>query len=101
MRNIKYYRGKAGLSQKELAEKVGIDRHYLSILEGQNDNKVARRFGHKIAEVLNVSFFAIAGESAFRYMPETDEDIEIIMDLLYDKLSDEGKNEFKKRFITD
>ncbi|HEX5309636.1 MAG TPA: helix-turn-helix domain-containing protein [Solirubrobacteraceae bacterium] len=40
---IRHYRTQAGLTQDELAERVGIDRTYLSRLEGGGETRQLRR----------------------------------------------------------
>ena len=58
--NISYYRRKAGLTQLELAEKVGISRTYLSNIEAPN---VSTSFSIKtlfrIADALGVELVAL------------------------------------------
>ena len=97
MERIKFYRGKMGLSQKELAEKVGIDRHWLSSLEGRNNANVSKKTAIKMAEVLGVSFFELVGLNALRYRPTEDADRIVLAQLLYEEMGKEAQDEFKKR----
>ena len=38
-KNIKKYRKRAGLTQQELADKIGVSMHYISQIESQKANK--------------------------------------------------------------
>lgn len=40
---IRHYRTQVGLSQEELAERVGVDRYYLSRLESGRESQQLRR----------------------------------------------------------
>lgn len=96
MERIKYYRGKMGLSQKELAEMIDIDPHYLSSLEGKSYSQVSKKYAEKLAKVFGISFFELVGDKAWRYKPVTDQDKMFLMKELYKDLSDEAKDAFKK-----
>ena len=59
MSNMKYYRLMAGLSQREIAEKIGIGRQYYCNIENGRQNttlvtleKIARAIGCKAADLL-------------------------------------------------
>ena len=101
MERIKYYRGKMGLSQKELAQRIGIDPHYLSSLEGGNYAVVSKKIAEKLAKEFGISFFELVGDKAYRYKPETDQDKLFLINELFKGLSDEAKDEFKKRYCGD
>ena len=59
MSNMKYYRLMAGLSQREIAEKIGIGRQYYCNIENGRQNttlvtleKIAGAIGCKAADLL-------------------------------------------------
>lgn len=52
--NIKQFRAKHGLTQEELATKVGVRRETIVFLE-QGKYNPSLQLAHKIAKILNVS----------------------------------------------
>lgn len=48
---IKHYRGEAGLSQAELAERAGLNRSYLSALEQGHETEQVRRLLRVLKEL--------------------------------------------------
>lgn len=52
---LKTHRENANLSQKELAEKLGIKQHHISEME-RGLRGISVNMGHKLAKVLNVGF---------------------------------------------
>lgn len=59
--NIAYYRRKQGMTQKELAEKTGLSRSFISQIEN-NTNSPSKDSLYKISKVLNVSVETLSGE---------------------------------------
>jgi transcriptional regulator with XRE-family HTH domain len=58
--NIAYYRKKRGLTQQELADKVGISKSYLSKIESPNSKKQGTlEILLNIVEALDISFEAL------------------------------------------
>lgn len=51
--NVKYYRNKAGLSQKELADRSGLHRTYISAIERER-RSIALDNIEKIATALDI-----------------------------------------------
>ncbi|MBR3208855.1 MAG: helix-turn-helix transcriptional regulator [Bacilli bacterium] len=82
MNNVKMYRGLAGLSQKELAERVGITRQGLVFIENGRSWLINRKILTKICEELNVSKPRILGLENFKYIPETKEDADYMISLM-------------------
>lgn len=64
--NLKYYREKAGLSQQQLADKVGVGRTYISECE-LGISRLTLKMAKKYAEVLNVSPYELLGMDAIKY----------------------------------
>lgn len=53
-KNIRYYRKKRGLTQEELAEKLGITASYLSYME-LHERRITIEVLQQIAEILDIS----------------------------------------------
>ena len=77
--NIEFLRSKHGLTQKELAEKVGAHVHAIGYAE---NNKVGVELAQKIAEVLGENVFEVLGYDVFRTIPKTEEDKAVIIKLI-------------------
>ncbi len=54
-RNLKDYRARRGLTQKELADKAGINRSYLASLESGIQSNTSIRTVEKLAKALDVT----------------------------------------------
>jgi ribosome-binding protein aMBF1 (putative translation factor) len=52
---LKGGRSKAGLTQKQLAEKIGIKTHHISEME-HGKRPIGKKMAHRLAEVLNVDY---------------------------------------------
>lgn len=92
MIRIKMYRGKAGLTQQELADKVGIDRSYLSLIESRNNSKISESLLEKIATVLNCTPIQLCGLDSIRFEIKNSDDIKFLILLLVKKLNKEETN---------
>ncbi|MCL2811719.1 MAG: helix-turn-helix transcriptional regulator [Clostridia bacterium] len=54
--NVTVYRKKAGMTQWQLAEKAGISRQYMSVIEAPNMiSNVSMEILFKLADALNIS----------------------------------------------
>lgn len=77
--NLKALRGKHGLSQKELANKIGVSTQRVSQAE---NGKLCPGLAIKIADALGENVFSVLGLSSFVVAPKTFEDKEILLNLL-------------------
>ena len=67
--NLTKFRGKHGLTQAELAEKVGFTKQALSLNE---TGKCSPRVARAVAEILHENAFEIIGTDALLMLPETE-----------------------------
>lgn len=74
MNNIKKFRCKLGLSQAELADKLGVFRTYIGYLEGPKCFKINKVLADKIATLFDCNVFEIYGTTAFNDVPQNDAD---------------------------
>lgn len=82
MNNIKKYRGLRQLQQKELADLIGVARTRMSYYEGNSCRNVPPRVLKALEKHLNVSKIKILGISNLRYLPETEEDLEYLLETI-------------------
>lgn len=80
MKNIKILRGKLGLTQLELAEKLGITRVYMTTLESESTTSLSEELAHKLCEIFNVKEYELLGINNLKYIPATKEEFEKFCD---------------------
>ena len=73
------YRGKHGLTQAELGEKLGVTKATISYIE---KNRLSAKQAQKCAEVLNENVFNILGLDALKIVPKTEEDKNILIETI-------------------
>jgi len=82
MNNIAKYRGQANISQKDFANQLNMTRPGLSFIE----NGKAKNINHtnllKMSEILGVSPIKLLGIENLKYIPETKEDFDYLIELL-------------------
>ena len=74
--NIAFYRIKHGLTQKQLAEKIGIAIHAVGYAE---NHRCSANLATKIGAVLGESPFDIIGSDLFRIMPTNEAEKELVV----------------------
>lgn len=82
MKNIKMLRGREGLTQIELAEKLGINRGTLVIAETENDKPLSKSLTKKMCEIFKVKEWELYGIANLRYKPETKEELEKFIEII-------------------
>ena len=82
MRNVKMLRGREGLTQIELAEKLGINRGTLVIAEAENDKPLSKSLTKKMCEVFKVKEWELYGIANLIYKPETKEELEKFIEII-------------------
>lgn len=81
--NIRKLRGQAGMSQIDLAQKIGVNRATIIQLEASNNEKViTKRLADKLCEVFNCGLIELYGMSIFRIPLETEEDKMKVIEML-------------------
>ena len=77
--NLAKFRGKHGLTQEQLGEKLGISKAGVSHLE---KNKICPETAQKCADILGENVFDILGTDALKAIPQTEEDKNILIDII-------------------
>lgn len=88
MNNITKYRGLIGMSQKKLAEELGISRTGLNLMENGRIWIIKKKTVTKMTEILKVTPTQLLGLENLKYEPESKEDIDYMISLL-EKLKEE------------
>lgn len=73
------FRGQHGLTQEQLGEKLGISKAGVSHLE---KNKICPNTAKKCATILGENAFAIMGTDVLKAIPQTEEDKNILIDII-------------------
>lgn len=82
MNNILKYRGLKNITQKDLALQLKMTRPGLSFVENGNAKNISPERLKKMSEILGVSIVKLLGEENFKHIPETEEDIDYMVDML-------------------
>jgi XRE family transcriptional regulator, master regulator for biofilm formation len=67
--NIKKFREQSGLSVTELADRIGISRSYLSLIENNQRTNMKPELLNEIAESLNIPVSKLLGEEDHEDIP--------------------------------
>lgn len=79
MNNLAKYRGKHGLTQAEMAEKLKITKSGVCFFER---NTISLKTAKKCAEILNENIFDILGTDSLVVLPQTEEDKQILIKMI-------------------
>ena len=83
MSNFKKYRGLAGLTQGEAAEKLGMTRVGLASIEGGYNHFYVRKVTlDKMCELYGTTPIKLYGQDNFKVKPETLEEIDYMIEVL-------------------
>lgn len=82
MNNISKFRGLKEISQKDFAEMLDMTRPGLSYVENGNAKKICEKRLNKMSEILGVSVVKLLGLENFKYLPQSKEDIDYIIEIL-------------------
>ena len=74
MKTLIKHRGKSGMTQKDLANKLGISRMRVIQLESDDCHQLSKTLENKLCEVFEVNKFELLGIDNLRHIPETKEE---------------------------
>jgi DNA-binding XRE family transcriptional regulator len=86
MNNVKMLRLSKGLTQKELAEKIGTSRTTIVNIEQHMYQRLSKDVEKKLCELFETTPFRLYGTDNFRILPETKEDVEWLIEELSKEL---------------
>lgn len=82
MKNLKMLRGKLGLTQAELAEKLDLCRPYISMLERDEVTDLSDDVTQKACELFGVTPCELYGINNLKYMPKDRDELERFIEVL-------------------
>ena len=96
--NLKVYRGKLGLSQKELGEKLGVTR--ITIINVENGNSCfTKNTISKACEMFECTPVELMGEDCLKIIPTNDDDCLKLINIIVKKIENtEIKEVFENCF---
>ena len=77
--NLAKFRGKHGLTQEQLGEKLGISKAGVSHLE---KNNLCPKTAKKIAQIFDENVFALLGTDVLKEIPKTEEDKKALIETI-------------------
>lgn len=78
-----------GLSQKQLAEKVGVARVCVTYWESDNCQGLSLPNAKKLAKIFDCSLIQLFGINNFKYKPTNDEDKLLLIQFLAKSIKDD------------
>lgn len=72
MKNLRLYRARAGLTQKDMSFKIGTSLNMITLLEKPDYISITKEKLEKIAEVLGCDVFELIGMENLKFRPQTD-----------------------------
>lgn len=82
MNNVKKYRGKIGLTQSQLADKIGVTRALIVNLEKEDCHSTSQSTTEALCELFEISPCELYGVDNFKYFPESKKDCEYLISIL-------------------
>ena len=94
MNNIKKYRGMLNMTQKELAEKIGVARALIAYWELPEYTSLKLSNAKKISNVFGCSLIDLYGIDNFVVKPANDNEKMKMIKILYDSIDSDKVKEF-------
>ena len=89
MLNIKKLRGKLGISQQELADKIGVSRASVNWWESPDCESVTPRIQVVLCDIFNCSPLDLYGSDNFKIKPQTNEERRRMISYIENDMTDE------------
>ena len=88
MKKIKLYRGVKGITQAELARRLGVTRAYINKLESDKYHSISKKLVKRLCEVFEVDAFDLFDIDILKIAPQNSKEFEKVIAGL------ERKNQF-------
>ena len=99
MKNIEKFRALNNMTQKELGDKIGLSRVWISYIEKPNYFKIEEEYIEKMCEVFNVNKVELFGYENFRYLPEDESQAMYLIKILSNFIKDESTQKDLKEIL--
>lgn len=93
MKNLKTLREKIGMTQKELAKKVGIERAYVSMIETNENRSISKSLTKKFCSIFNVKEYQLLGKSNLVFKPKDNKELEEFIKILREEYKCENQRQ--------
>ena len=93
MKSIEKFRAINNMNQKELGDKLGLSRVWISNLERPGYFNIEEEYIEKMCEIFNVSKVELFGYENFRYLPENEAQALLLIKILTNFIDNEGLKE--------
>lgn len=90
MESVMLYRGSLGLTQKQLAEKIGCSRGTITYWESKICKKISDEYEKALCDLFKCSKFELYGLDNFIIKPNSDEDKRDVIKYVYGSIRDEA-----------
>lgn len=82
MKKIKLYRGIKGITQAELARRLGVTRAYINKLESDKYHSVSKKLVKRLCEVFEVDAFDLFDIDILKIVPQNSKEFEKVIYIL-------------------
>jgi DNA-binding XRE family transcriptional regulator len=91
MENIKKLRGRAGLTQKQLADEIGVTRPAIHEMEKESRHNIKPKVAQKICNLFGVTMCELYGADNLKYPPSNAKEAEDLSALIERKYRSDPK----------
>ena len=82
MKKIKLYRGIKGITQVELARRLGVTRAYINKIESDKYHSISKKLVKKLCEVFEVDAFDLFDIDILKIVPQNSKEFEKVIYIL-------------------
>ena len=82
MKKIKLYRGIKGITQAELARRLGVTRAYINKIESDKYHSISKKLVKRLCEVFEVDAFDLFDIDILKIVPQSSKEFEKVIYIL-------------------
>ena len=82
MKKIKLYRGIKGITQAELARRLGVTRAYINKIESDKYHSIGKKLVKRLCEVFEVDAFDLFDIDILKIVPQNSKEFEKVIYIL-------------------
>ena len=82
MKKIKLYRGIKGITQAELARRLGVTRAYINKIESDKYHSISKKLVKRLCEVFEVDAFDLFDIDILKIVPQNSKEFEKVIYIL-------------------
>lgn len=85
MNNVKYFRGKLGMTQQELGDKIGVERAFVHLIESAL-SPIPKTKALQLCEIFSCNLPELYGDEFYKFSCESDNDKKNVIRYLSTKI---------------